>query len=62
MDPNITKEYLKYVGRTNDVIIYANSTILGRITIGKNATIGGNVWVDKDVPADGKISQKGKQL
>ena len=46
----------------DNVIIYANSTILGRITIGKNATIGGNVWVDKDVPADGKISQKGKQL
>ncbi|HKL95709.1 MAG TPA: serine acetyltransferase, partial [Paludibacteraceae bacterium] len=46
----------------DNVIIYANSTILGRITIGKNAIIGGNVWVDKDVPADGKISQKGKQL
>lgn len=46
----------------DNVIIYANSTVLGRITIGKNAIIGGNVWVDKDVPADGKISQKGKQL
>jgi len=40
------------------VIIYANSTILGRITIGKNAVIGGNIWVDADVPAEAKIIQK----
>lgn len=40
------------------VIIYANSTILGRITVGKNATIGGNVWVDRDVAAGSKISQR----
>jgi len=46
----------------DNVIIYANSTILGRINIGKDSIIGGNVWVDKDVPAGGKISQKGKQL
>ncbi|HPW90706.1 MAG TPA: serine acetyltransferase [Paludibacteraceae bacterium] len=44
----------------DNVIIYSNSTILGRITIGKNAIIGGNVWVDTDVPTNGKISQKGK--
>lgn len=41
------------------VIIYANSTILGRITIGEGAIIGGNVWVDQDVPSGGKISQRG---
>lgn len=34
----------------DDVIIYANATILGDITIGKGAVIGGNSWVTEDVP------------
>lgn len=42
----------------DNVIIYANSTILGRITVGKNAVIGGNVWVDKDVPTGSTITQR----
>lgn len=33
------------------VVIYAGATILGRITIGQNAVIGGNTWVTDDVPA-----------
>ena len=33
----------------DDVIIYANATILGDITIGKGAVIGGNSWVTADV-------------
>ncbi len=41
----------------DDVIIYSNATILGRITIGKGATIGGNIWVTEDVPAGGKVVQ-----
>ncbi len=46
----------------DDVIIYSNSTILGAITIGKGTTIGGNVWVDEDVPAGSRILQrKGKE-
>lgn len=45
----------------DNVIIYSNSTILGRITIGRNSVIGGNIWIDKDVPADSKIIQKNKQ-
>ena len=39
------------------VIVYANSTILGRITIGRGAVIGGNIWVTNDVPAGEKIVQ-----
>ncbi len=42
------------------VIVYANSTILGRITIGKDATIGGNVWVTHDVAPGEKITQQGR--
>ncbi|MCW0481739.1 serine O-acetyltransferase EpsC [Gaoshiqia sediminis] len=41
----------------DNVIIYAQATILGRITIGKNSVIGGNVWVTNNVPPDSKIVQ-----
>lgn len=33
----------------NNVVIYANSTILGRITIGSDSVIGGNIWITSDV-------------
>jgi len=42
----------------DDVIVYSNASILGRITIGKGAVIGGNVWVTQDVPAGASITQK----
>ncbi|MDE5550626.1 MAG: serine acetyltransferase, partial [Bacteroidaceae bacterium] len=42
----------------DDVIVYSNASILGRITIGKGAVIGGNVWVTQDVPAGANITQK----
>ena len=42
----------------NNVIIYSNSTILGTISVGDGAVIGGNLWVDKDVPAGAKMAQK----
>ena len=42
----------------DDVIVYSNASILGRITIGKGATIGGNIWVTQDVPAGANITQK----
>ena len=41
----------------NDVIIYSNSTILGNISVGNGAVIGGNLWVDVDVAAGAKLSQ-----
>lgn len=41
----------------DDVIVYSNASILGRITIGKGATIGGNLWVTQDVPAGANIRQ-----
>ncbi|HQG68009.1 MAG TPA: serine acetyltransferase [Paludibacteraceae bacterium] len=44
----------------NNVIIYSNSTILGNITVGDGAVIGGNLWVDSDVPAGAKLSQDDK--
>ncbi|MDD4971831.1 MAG: serine acetyltransferase [Paludibacter sp.] len=41
----------------NNVIIYSNTTILGRIFVGDGAVIGGNMWVDTDVPAGAKLAQ-----
>ena len=42
----------------DDVIIYSGATILGRVTIGKGAVIGGNVWLTNDVPQGGRILQR----
>jgi serine O-acetyltransferase len=41
----------------DDVVIYAGATILGRIRIGKGASIGGNVWLTEDIPAGARITQ-----
>lgn len=41
----------------DDVVIYAGATILGRVTLGKGAVIGGNVWITYDVPAGGNVTQ-----
>ncbi|MBV6306700.1 serine acetyltransferase [Candidimonas humi] len=43
----------------DDVVVYAGATILGRITIGRGSTIGGNVWLTHDVPPDSNITQAG---
>ncbi|NDW13324.1 serine acetyltransferase [Bacteroides sp. 214] len=42
----------------DNVIVYSNATILGRVVIGKGATVGGNIWVTEDVPEGAKIVQK----
>ncbi|MFH0976672.1 MAG: serine O-acetyltransferase EpsC [Spirochaetota bacterium] len=42
----------------DDVIIYSGATLLGRITIGKGAVIGGNVWVTDSVPPAGRVLQR----
>jgi serine O-acetyltransferase len=41
----------------DDVVIYAGATVLGRITIGRGATIGGNVWLTHSVPPGAHITQ-----
>jgi len=41
----------------DDVVIYAGATILGRITIGRGSTIGGNVWLTHDVAPGSNVSQ-----
>lgn len=39
----------------NDVIVYSNATILGRITIGDRSVIGANRWVTDNIAPDTKI-------
>jgi len=41
----------------DDVVIYAGATVLGRLTIGRGSSIGGNVWLTHDVPPDSTITQ-----
>ena len=45
----------------DDVIVYANATILGRITIGEGCIVGANVWVTKDMKPKTKKYRKEKQ-
>ncbi|NLC36553.1 MAG: serine acetyltransferase [Alcaligenaceae bacterium] len=45
----------------DDVVIYAGATILGRVTLGKGCTIGGNVWLINDVPPGANVTQAGHQ-
>jgi len=47
----------------DDVIIYANSTILGGETfIGQGTVIGGNIWITESVPANTKVILKKPEL
>lgn len=41
----------------DDVVIYAGATILGRITIGRGSSIGGNVWLTHSVAPGSVITQ-----
>ena len=41
----------------DEVVVYAGATVLGRITIGKGSSIGGNVWLTRSVPAGSYITQ-----
>jgi len=41
----------------DNVVIYAQATILGRITIGENSIIGANMWITNDLPPNSKAVQ-----
>ena len=48
---NLQKQYARHPIVEDNVVIYAGATVLGRITIGKDAVIGANVWVTQSVDA-----------
>lgn len=41
----------------DEVVIYSNANVLGRITVGKGSVIGGNVSITSNVPPYSKITQ-----
>lgn len=41
----------------DNVTVYSNSSILGRITVGHDSIIGGNIWLTYSVPAGSRILQ-----
>lgn len=55
-DGTLTKGIPRHPILEDSVTVYAGATILGRITIGKGAIIGGNTWVTHDVPAGARVA------
>ena len=41
----------------DNVTVYSNASILGRITIGHHSVIGGNIWITHSVPPYSRIQQ-----
>lgn len=41
----------------DNVTIYSNASILGRITVGSGSVIGGNVWLTESVPPNSRVVQ-----
>jgi serine O-acetyltransferase len=46
----------------DDVTIYAEATILGNVTIGKGAVVGGNVWIKESVPPGVTVTTPNAEL
>lgn len=42
----------------DNVVVYSNATILGRITIGHGAVVGANIWVTEDMEPESKKYKK----
>jgi serine O-acetyltransferase len=61
VEGNLQKGLPRHPVVEDDVVIYAGATILGRVTLGKGATIGGNVWITDDVPPGASVSQASLQ-
>ncbi|MCW2269176.1 MULTISPECIES: serine O-acetyltransferase EpsC [Pseudomonas] len=60
-DGQLQKGHPRHPIVEDDVVIYAGATILGRITIGKGSTIGGNVWLTRSVAPGSNLTQANLQ-
>jgi serine O-acetyltransferase len=56
-DGALVKGHARHPIVEDDVVIYAGATILGRVTIGRGAIIGGNVWLTHSVAPGASVSQ-----
>jgi serine O-acetyltransferase len=45
----------------DEAVIYAGATVLGRVTIGRGAVIGGNVWLTRSVAPGSVVTQADMQ-
>lgn len=54
---NLVKGVPRHPILGDNVTIYANATVLGRVTIGRGSVIGGNVWLTRSVPPGSRIFQ-----
>lgn len=57
-DGTLVKGIARHPILEDGVTVYAGATILGRVTVGRGAVVGGNVWITADVPAGAKIAQE----
>ena len=55
---SLKKDYARHPIVEDDVVIYAGATILGRVTIGKGSTIGGNVWLTQSIAPFSQVLQQ----
>ena len=60
-DGNPVKGVARHPILEDNVIVYSNATILGRVTIGHDATIGGNIWITEDVAPFARVVQSPKK-
>lgn len=58
---NLEKGLARHPVVEDEVVIYAGATILGRMTIGKGSTIGGNIWLTRSVPPGSNVTQASSQ-
>lgn len=58
-DGNLEKGLARHPIVEDEVVIYAGATILGRVTLGRGAVIGGNVWITGDVAPGTTVTQAG---
>lgn len=53
---NPVKGIKRHPNIEDDVIIYAETTVLGDVTIGKGSVVGANKWITWDVPPGSKVN------
>ncbi len=58
-DGKLKRGFKRHPTIEDDVVIYSNASILGNVTIGKGAVIGGNVFLSDSVAPGSKVSRQG---
>jgi serine O-acetyltransferase len=56
-DGNLVKGQPRHPIVEDEAVIYAGATVLGRVTIGRGAVIGGNVWLTRSVAPGSLVTQ-----